>query len=378
MKLHLLLLLGFTSFVVKKNEVSDTLYYEEFNVLENVSPQLLTYLQEIKANKNSGIDIFHLGDSHVQIGEFSKGILNVFAQKELSIQKSWYLPNLIFDDLSFTNKSLKAISGDYSDEKITHKTKSLNVGLTGRTFRFEDENTTLKFKFQEKLEKMEFLHSKNERLTFEMDKNLTIKSTFLNENQKITQIGLKNFKSKLKLSIPNQTKELVEFYAIRHNFVENQLSYSNFGVSGAKFSDFIFAPKFMEQLEALKPEIMIFTLGTNDSYYYELDHKQFTSDLESFIDKIKELSPKTELIFMSAPDTYFKNSKPKHLSFINSEIERISKVKNCAFWNWNKIMGGENSIHLWNKQNFADKDLLHLTSKGYLLLGKLFGEAFLK
>ncbi len=380
MKVHLIFFLTLCSFIFKKNEKSNDIYFEEFNNLENVSPQLLKYIEEIKAKKDSGIDIFHIGDSHVQIGEFSKGFLNYFTKNDIFIQKSWYLPNLIFEELSFSNKSLKKVKGKFESEKITLKFKSLNIGLTGRTFRFLDEKMFLKFKFKEKVEKIEFLHSKMVNKFF-VPYPFYHRNPFwkwkLSDEIYISKLQF-DASSKIKINIKNETKELVEFYAMRHNFVEGILSYSNFGVGGAKFQDFIFAPKFFEQLDALKPEIIIFTLGTNDSYYTELSEEQFSKQLSEFIDKIKAISPKTELILTNVPDTYFNIEKPRHLAFVNSEIERIAKDKNCAFWNWNKIMGGDESVHKWKKENLMDKDLLHFSSDGYLLLGELFAKAFLK
>jgi lysophospholipase L1-like esterase len=377
-KIYLLFFLVLCSFIFKKNDKSEVVYFEEFNALENVSPELLEYLEEVKAKKDSGIDIFQIGDSHVQIGEFSKGFLNYFKQKDIFIQKSWYLPNLVFEDLSFANKSLKKVKGIFENEKITKKLKNLNIGLTGRTFRFANAKTILKFKYKEKISSLEFLHSFSEKLTFESNKKINSIINLISLKEQINSIRFKKLNSRFKLTIKNPYKELIEFYAMRHNFIENKLSYSNFGVGGAKFQDFIFAPKFFEQLDALKPEIIIFTLGTNDSYYTELSKQQFSKQLAEFIEKIKDISPKTELILMNVPDTYFKEAKPSHLAFVNSEIERIAEDKKCAFWNWNKIMGGNESVHKWKKRNLMDEDLLHFSSDGYLLLGELFGKAFLK
>ncbi|MBT6005791.1 MAG: hypothetical protein HOG79_08730, partial [Prolixibacteraceae bacterium] len=42
------------------------------------------------------------------------------------------------------------------------------------------------------------------------------------------------------------------------------------------------------------------------------------------------------------------------------------------------VMGGLNSIVLWEKNNLAQRDKIHFTREGYLLLGDLFFTALLQ
>lgn len=374
MKLYLFLIcLGILP--IFKDNSETIIYFEEYNKLENINPQLQKYIQEIKSD--SAIEIFHIGDSHIQIGEFSKGFLSGLYKNKIEVENGWYLPNLIFQDLPLQKDNLKHICASFLGENITQMNKTLNIGLTGRAFHFDEKEAILKFKFIEKVSTVEFFHSQSSSVSFESNQPYFVKSNNISENLIVTEVHFKKSHLQFKIHIKNPEKEPLEFYAIKNGFKKKGVYYSNFGVSGATFQDFEFTPNFYAQLIALKPKILIITLGTNDSYKNELDQSFFSSELTSFIKKIKVNSPKTELIFMNTPDTYYENKNPPNSDFVNSEIERISKEQNCAFWNWNKIMGGKGSIQLWKEKGLTNNDLLHFSSDGYFLLGKLFSQAIL-
>jgi len=50
----------------------------------------------------------------------------------------------------------------------------------------------------------------------------------------------------------------------------------------------------------------------------------------------------------------------------------------CGVWDFYSVMGGLNSIWVWNRFGLANRDHIHFTRKGYELQGDLFFNAFLK
>ncbi len=59
-------------------------------------------------------------------------------------------------------------------------------------------------------------------------------------------------------------------------------------------------------------------------------------------------------------------------------IMDLAKEHNCGVWDFYTIMGGLNSILVWQRFGLAKRDRIHFTGKGYLLQGDLFFNAFLK
>jgi lysophospholipase L1-like esterase len=373
MKYFFLLVLFLFSFSLMK-ENQDFIKIEN-NKLDFVNENLKNIIQKLKHHQK--VEIFHIGDSHVQIGEFSKGILKKLKQDSIKTQKGWFLPDLIFNDLSLNNELIK-IKGDFKAENIRDN-PHLRAGITGRKFTFNQNEIKLKFKFDKPISSFQILHEEFDSYEISTSKKAKINNE-IHKTSEINTIEFKKSTKKFKLKLKKHNEESFDFFALRGNEagVNKNCSYSNFGVSGAKFSDFYYAMRIYDQIQLLKPDIIFVTLGTNDAYYKDLQKHSFSRNLVHFIRKIKEISPKTELIFMSAPDSYYKNEKAPYLKFVNEEIEKVCFQENSAFWNWNKIMGGENSVHNWEKQNMFDTDLLHFSSKGYQFFGSLFVEALLK
>ncbi len=364
------LLILFFSFSFKRDEAD--LEMMANNKLEFVSENLKNILFQLKNGEK--IEILHLGDSHVQIGEFSKGILNGFEKEGVSCNKGWFLPSLIFTDL-YANRELKRKKGKFTAENIRNNPHLL-AGVSGRTFSTLEENFSFNFSFDEKISSFQILHE-----DFSSDKITCTKGGKINsETNKTSNLLTVSFSRKVKscrIKFNTKNKEQKDFFAlkaIKHG-EENTTSYSNFGVSGAQFSDFYYALRIYDHIELLKPQLIIFTLGTNDSYFKDLNQNTFPKKLTLFIRKIKEISPKTELIFMTAPDTFYQNKKPSHLKFVNESIISVCSQEQVALWDWNKIMGGENSIHSFAKRKMVDSDLLHFNSEGYKFFGNLFIQA---
>ncbi|WP_446685096.1 GDSL-type esterase/lipase family protein [Flavobacterium procerum] len=76
--------------------------------------------------------------------------------------------------------------------------------------------------------------------------------------------------------------------------------YSGIGVNGAKYSDYNKYPLFFEQLKSLHPDLLVFSLGTNESYD-KLDAEKYIRELREFISKIREQKIEAPIIVMTPP-----------------------------------------------------------------------------
>jgi hypothetical protein len=57
---------------------------------------------------------------------------------------------------------------------------------------------------------------------------------------------------------------------------------------------------------------------------------------------------------------------------------KMAKEHDAGVWNMYEVMGGLNSVVLWEKNNLVQRDKVHFTREGYLLLGDLFFNALMK
>jgi lysophospholipase L1-like esterase len=100
--------------------------------------------------------------------------------------------------------------------------------------------------------------------------------------------------------------------------------------------------------------------------------------LTKLIQSLQRVSPKTEFILTTPPDTEFNKNKPVSREIVIQGILNVGKSTNCAVWNFNEAMGGENTFKKWQKMKLANKDGLHFNPEGYYLQGQLFNVALAK
>ena len=56
----------------------------------------------------------------------------------------------------------------------------------------------------------------------------------------------------------------------------------------------------------------------------------------------------------------------------------MTEELDAGVWNMYDVMGGLNSIVLWQRNGLAQRDKIHFTREGYLIMGDLFFNALMK
>ena len=149
--------------------------------------------------------------------------------------------------------------------------------------------------------------------------------------------------------------------------------YHHFGVVGAQFTHLIEkAPWTIEQLQHLKPDIIIFSFGTNEAYNGKLDTLAYTQQVQAFLHKLSIACPQTAIILTTAPDTRSRNRIPPMQRPINNQLKTMAAREKLTVYDLNAAMGGWGSLHIWYKNQLTISDKLHFNAAGYALQGQLF------
>jgi LysM repeat protein len=149
--------------------------------------------------------------------------------------------------------------------------------------------------------------------------------------------------------------------------------YHHFGVVGAQFTHLIDkAPWTIEQLQHLKPDIIIFSFGTNEAYNGKIDTLAYTQQVQAFLYKLSIACPQTAIILTTAPDTRSRNRIPPMQRPINNQLKTIAAREKLTVYDLNAAMGGWGSLHTWYKNQLTISDKLHFNAAGYALQGQLF------
>ncbi len=152
--------------------------------------------------------------------------------------------------------------------------------------------------------------------------------------------------------------------------------YSASGVNGAKVSSYLRCTAFEKHLLALKPDLVIVSLGTNDAFFDDFDPYLFKANYRFLIDKIRRVVPKAGILLTTPGDSFRRRRYPNpDIRQAVLKIIEVSRELGVAVWDFYEVMGGFRSAQLWQKHYLCQRDLVHFTHQGYILQGDLLYEA---
>lgn len=153
--------------------------------------------------------------------------------------------------------------------------------------------------------------------------------------------------------------------------------YHSIGVNGAKCSDYNKYPLFFEQLPALKPDLVVISLGTNESFD-KMTGAAYKVQLNAFIENVRAKNPDAAILVMTPPPSLFRRRYPN--TFVADYAKSIliqETEKNYATWDLFSEMGGLFSVNRNAARGLMSTDRVHYSKDGYEKQGRLFSEAFL-
>ncbi len=383
---------------LQRNEIQESIKLKKaFKKLHNVyQNNQFQNLKNIKSPGDTLFSIMHIGDSHVQgdyfsgeiriqlqsiFGNAGRGILfpyalaKSFGPKGVSVKQTG-----IWTGLKTMSGSLTEPIGVSGYCATTHSPYSqIQVSLTEK---FREENALGVFSTPE-FQKIKVWHSTdNQSFKPQLDSEWRLIDSFTHQDG----WGFSTYESSsllqgfnLALSITDGIQNHFVFYGFEILPVHQKgVVYHHLGVVGSQFTHLINkAPHTIAQIGQIKPDILIFSFGTNEAYNGKLDTAVYTPAIMNFIDEIIKVSPNTAIIFTTAPDTRSNNRIPPLQVKVNNQLRRIAMDKNLTLYDLNEAMGGWGSMYTWYQNKLTLSDKLHFNKVGYALQGQLFSLSLL-
>lgn len=155
--------------------------------------------------------------------------------------------------------------------------------------------------------------------------------------------------------------------------------YHNLGINGAATKSFLRCNRMVSELKTINPDIVLFGIGINDAYGKNFSQAQFEMRYDSLVERVKQANPDAAIVFMTNNDSYIRRRYLNRNGLkVQQSMYRLAEKHNAAVWDLFEIMGGLNSIVLWQKRYLAKRDRIHFTGTGYILLGDLLFDAVVK
>jgi LysM repeat protein/lysophospholipase L1-like esterase len=171
--------------------------------------------------------------------------------------------------------------------------------------------------------------------------------------------------------LPNKEESL---YALNGIVLENNepgILYHNIGVNGAKYSDYNKHPLFFEQLNALQPDLIIVSLGTNESYG-KIAPLVYLKQVQEFLLKVRTQQPNVDVLIITPPPSYLPHHK------LNTFVDEYAKILvnyaalgHYAVWDLFQTLGGMHDVNKMYGKGLMSPDRVHYTTNGYQLQGNM-------
>lgn len=150
------------------------------------------------------------------------------------------------------------------------------------------------------------------------------------------------------------------------------------GANGASSATFLRCTHMVPQLKSLQPDLVILSLGVNDTQSKGFEKDDYIEHYDSLIARIKLANPAALILLTTTTDNFIrrKTSNKRTISAREAMFELMQKHQ-VAVWDLFSIMGGYKSMVKWNKAGLAARDKVHFTTKGYAIVGSMMFEAFM-
>lgn len=343
-----------------------------------------TSLDALKTDASKTVSIVHIGDSHIQADYFS-GTLRVLLQERFGNAGR----GLIFPyRIAHTNEPVNYSSSSLSEWKGVRNVINPNrsdIGVSGIAA-FSISNTS-EFSISVKNQQgLNYAFNRVELFSRSCDRENTRlvshSGSIACEEKEIPFLSvfqLKDSTHAFSLRFSGISPADVHGLVLKNS--QAGILYHTVGVNGATFKDYNNSSLFMEQLKCLKPDLIIISLGTNESYAGTFDPEDLKQQVERFVQELRLQNPSCSLLFTTPSDNYklkkgkaYHNAKP---AVVGTYLKTYAAHHHDAVWDLYAVMGGKHAMQQWKKQGLSAKDYVHFTRKGYELQGNLLFDAIM-
>ena len=382
----LVILFGQLMLMAQSQPLYDSVENKIQNIHQNESWILFARkMLSVSASSLNQVSIVHLGDSHIQGGYFTNIMRTLCSQQFGTSSRGWVFPYDLAhsngpEDITFRS------NGHWMGIKYNHNLPSEHTCISG--YALNNTDSIINFSITLKNEsRIQFpfttiaIYHNDSLLSLTCENNPQITTRKIETALFITTIKYNELHDSMQLKFQTHIRVPQSFRLTGINLQNDHaaLTYHAIGINGMAYSMYDKYIEYLPVLGTLHPDCVIFSLGTNDAYMQLHDTILFKRQLRSLVDNIRKINPSCCIILTTAGD-HLRNKTLTNPSLlkVNAAIIATANEKNCAYWDFFKVMGGLGSTKNWHKHGLIYRDFIHLSKEGYKLQGKLFFEALNK
>ncbi len=380
-------------------DAQDTLVYNIPKVynFENIQGDTIanaqfavTFFEKLYAQKqrnNQKINILHIGDSHLQ-ADYITHTTRVSLQKIFGNAGRGFVSPLKISKSNEPFNYQTTSSNNWKSTRCVSSKISQSIGLGGMSIKTQDSNALIQLKTYN-TDSMDYSFNKIILYHTKADSTYTIQISDSSSNQlfpsqqpelpyRSTFLIAKN-KSIVKISTL-KTDTIQKSFTFFGALLENGNSgilYHCVGINGAKYKDYFKTADFCNQTSSLSPDVILISLGTNESFQKNYNSEKFYKEIDTLVSKLYIANPNAPIILTTPANSFYYHHINNNLPLIRQTIIQYASDKKLAYWDLFSITGGEKSAVLWKKANLLSKDGIHYSKDGYIHQGNLLTKAII-
>lgn len=362
---------------------------DETNQLESV----FQFLQALETGKDTTMNIVHLGDSHIQAGHLSGRLMRLLHQQFGNAGRGWVAPFKLSKVNEPDDYFLYSTVKDWVAGRITQRQKKTPIGPGGIGIKSASSSINLDIVIAP-LNGAGYVF--NQAILYRGNKSLPMLPTGTMKDSVETARSIENQAPRLvtdtfrlsKLTDMLQlhstrrkpgTDELLPashfeniYYGLNLTNGNPGILYHAVGVNGAMFVNYA-DDDFLSRLALLKPDLLIISLGTNESFGSRFIESELRSQIHNFLLMAKKYMPNTALLLTTPPECYKRIRVNKQRTYVRNDntskaaaaILKQAKEEGIACWDLFTATGGKDSSKSWDKEGLLGRDRIHFTQVGY-------------
>ena len=342
-------------------------------------------IDDLRNGKRKKVTIIHFGGSHIQAGFWTEVLMDGFQSLgDFKGGGAFIFPfkmvktnNPHFFNSFTTGKWIRKRS-------VLAKEMCDNLGLAGIAGITNDSASTfgfnlLKNNHHQSFNSLRVYHNFNSSFEFSLANQTELKFS-RNEFKKegYTEFIFEAFIDSVNFNLVRKDTNYKDFM-LRGFSIENSnpgFYYASIGVNGASTSSYLRCQNFVNELENLPPDLVIFSLGVNDTHSTGFSKEEFMTNYDSLITLVRSISPDCAILFSTVTDNYMtrRTANKRPIQAEAAMFELMEKHHACVY-DLYAVMGGYKSIYKWYKAGLAAKDKVHFNGKGYTIIATLMFDA---
>lgn len=351
-----------------------------------------TKLYDLLHTGKGHVNILHLGDSHTQAGVITSQLRSNLSSMADSLTSAHAMASS--RGLLFPYKAIKTnaptdytinASGTWSGSRNISRTHDAILGLTGAAAITTDPTASL----QLLLPNPKWAFSEIRLLGYsDTDETYPVVIADGTTYQPLPNDGQPGYRFRFKRAV-SSCKVTFRGVSAAHPFVVRGLlpqsnrpgiTYHESGINGATVAAWLRCPDFESELALICPDLVVLTLGTNDSCCPEADFdpEAFKNNYRQLLNRILSVNPNAAFLFVGSNDCH--QSLAVHTTNFNTPrvaqaMRQLVEEYGGCFFNLYETMGGLRSHERWITNKLVSTDHIHFTPSGYRLVADLIYNA---